>query len=191
MSIALPATEVTYLCTYWSAQTGDCVKRARRALTMEDRETLSPMLSARTENCIRALCPEHLARMEGIVAEVRSGEREPEPLTPREEFEEAFGTISAEQWQWLKEFCLRHPVTGHANPRTYTGDFPLDGSVTTVDELVAALATSVERVRIKYGFAVDVLADEMDDTAANILHWIDTRHTASGQIPYRIGEQKP
>ena len=36
-------------------------------------------------------------------------------LTPREEFEEQFGSITDNQWEWLKEFCLRNPVTG-ANP---------------------------------------------------------------------------
>ncbi len=31
--------------------------------------------------------------------------------TPREEFEKTFGPIVDEQWQWLKEFCKRQPVT--------------------------------------------------------------------------------
>jgi hypothetical protein len=32
--------------------------------------------------------------------------------TPREEFEKQFGSITDEQWEWLKQFCLRNPVTG-------------------------------------------------------------------------------
>lgn len=28
--------------------------------------------------------------------------------TPREEFEEMFGAITDERWQWLKEFCDRN-----------------------------------------------------------------------------------
>lgn len=35
-----------------------------------------------------------------------------EVLTPRGEFELTFGHITDEQWQWLKEFCVRNPVTG-------------------------------------------------------------------------------
>ena len=31
--------------------------------------------------------------------------------TPRWEFEQQFGPITAEQWEWLKEFCRRNPGT--------------------------------------------------------------------------------
>ena len=32
--------------------------------------------------------------------------------TPRWEFEQQFGPIRSEQWQWLKEFCHRNLATG-------------------------------------------------------------------------------
>ena len=69
MSIALPppADQITYICTYWSRVTGDCEEDATRGLSIEDRETLGPWLNTRNENCIRALCPEHLARMEAAL----------------------------------------------------------------------------------------------------------------------------
>lgn len=40
-----------------------------------------------------------------------TGVSEVEEVTPREEFEKIFGPISADQWQRLKEFVRRHPVT--------------------------------------------------------------------------------
>jgi hypothetical protein len=36
--------------------------------------------------------------------------------TPREEFEEEFGPITDDRWEWLKQFCLRNPVTGGPKP---------------------------------------------------------------------------
>jgi hypothetical protein len=40
-------------------------------------------------------------------------------LTPREEFEEQFGSITDDKWEWLKQFCLRNPVTDSHNGVTY------------------------------------------------------------------------
>lgn len=44
-----------------------------------------------------------------------------DPPSPREEFEQQFGKITDEQWEWLKGFCERNPVTG--------GDSELKGIV--------------------------------------------------------------
>lgn len=48
----------------------------------------------------------------GVFVEIATERGWYDKQTPREEFESQFGSITDDQWQWLKEFCKRHPVTG-------------------------------------------------------------------------------
>lgn len=88
---------------------------------------------------------------------------------------------------------FRHPViecplcSGLLDPRTYTGEFPPDGSTPTVDDLVAALATSVERVRLKYGLAVGMLADELGCPPDIVLARIDVIYAVTEHTPFKVG----
>lgn len=50
------------------------------------------------------VCPQHREGRYGIHEEC-------EQPSQREEFEHHFGVITDDQWQWLKEFLKRNPVT--------------------------------------------------------------------------------
>jgi hypothetical protein len=59
-----------------------------------------------------------------------------------------------------------------SDPRTYTGDLP-PGGPDTVDALVLALMDAVQRVRLKYGVAVDHLAAAREIDASTLMTQID------------------
>lgn len=120
----------------------------------------------------------------------------PRQLTPREEFESEFGFIIDEQWQWLKEFCLRHPVTGHGTG----GDVDFfNGNKWTIEEQPERVIehsdvrnVSLDREPNVFGFPL--LRGERfkldSDAESNTVHIVDAHGNVLKTLKDPEGEDK-